>query len=268
MNISKELITPEIAKKYLGTNLNNRRIKEPVVLRYAADIKAGRWKEDTAEFIKILKNGEVGDGQHRLHAVIKSNTPTWFHVASGIEVNVMDVLDTGSVRSSSDVFKISGIKNECVIPSMISFYHLLNTGMSNTNQINSRLTNAMILEEYYKNAEYWQSVCRTSVSHYHSFNRILNPSQIGGFLSHFTVIDKIHAAEFMTQLCTGANVTNTTILLLRNTLTKDRMSIKKIPIDVKNVYIIKTWNSFRSPSKSALKILKFDKNAEKFPIAI
>ena len=49
----KELVTPSMAEKYLQSNISNRRIKEKVVVQYANDMKNGRWKDDTAEAIKI-----------------------------------------------------------------------------------------------------------------------------------------------------------------------------------------------------------------------
>jgi hypothetical protein len=78
-----------------------------VVNRYAQDILAGRWKEDTGEVIKVSKSGIVLDGQHRLYAIVKANTPIFLHIAYGIDDSVSDVLDTGSVRSASDVFKLN-----------------------------------------------------------------------------------------------------------------------------------------------------------------
>jgi hypothetical protein len=113
LEFKKELITPSRAKELLEANINNRRVKDEVVNRYAQDILAGRWKEDTGEVIKISKSGIVLDGQHRLYAIIKANTPIFLHIVYGIDDSVSDVLDTGSVRSASDVFKLNnGITND------------------------------------------------------------------------------------------------------------------------------------------------------------
>ena len=107
LEFKKELITPSRAKELLEANINNRRVKNEVVNRYAQDILAGRWKEDTGEVIKISKSGIVLDGQHRLYAIVKSNTPIFLHIAYGVDDSVSDVLDTGSVRSATDVFRLN-----------------------------------------------------------------------------------------------------------------------------------------------------------------
>lgn len=268
MNITKQFITPEIAKGYLSLNSKNRRVKDPVVIRYSNDMKAGRWKEDTAELIKIFENGEIADGQHRLHAVVKSNIPSWFHVALNVKDDVMSVLDTGSLRSASDVFKISDIKYENVTPAIITLFHLLKNRIRVGAQKFSKLTNSSLLEEYYKRSEYWQITSKTSLRLYKSFTRILAPATIGGFVAFFESIDKNDAQKFMDQLCTGSNIEHTTILLLRNKLIADKISLKKLPTDIKYAFIIKSWNSFRCPAKPPLKVLKFDSDKEYYPIAI
>ena len=117
MKIEKILITPTMAKELLEKNINNRNVKQPVVARYAKDMIAGKWKQDTAELIKISKTGLILDGQHRLLAIVKANVSIYFHIASELEDNIFDVLDTGSIRNSCDVFNIQNIKNyNCVRP--------------------------------------------------------------------------------------------------------------------------------------------------------
>lgn len=123
MNINSEIITPTKAKKLLETNTeSNRRVNQKVVSRYTSDILEGRWKEDTGELIKVSKQGKLIDGQHRLWAVIKANKPTKFHVATDVDDNVFDVLDTGKNRNHADSFKILGIKNEFMVPAIIQSY--------------------------------------------------------------------------------------------------------------------------------------------------
>ena len=69
MKIETVLITPAMATELLKTNSNNRPVKEKRILKYAKDMLEGNWIAETGETIKVLLNGKLGDGQHRLMAV-------------------------------------------------------------------------------------------------------------------------------------------------------------------------------------------------------
>lgn len=267
INFEKILITPAKAKEYLEANIDNRRIKQPVVLKYANDIIANRWLEDTGESIKIAKSGRILDGQHRLHAIIKANKSIYFHVATNLDENVFKVIDTGSTRNATDVFKIEGIKNENKLPSIISFFNLLEAGKKHKSlHVHEKSTNAMLLEQYYEDENFWQSVARNSFNWYLGFAKILTPAFIGGFYAHFYKLNNDKAHSFMLQLTSGINVENETILLLRNKLMVDKMSIKKMPQTLKMALVIKTWNCFITGKTT--KFLKFDSTREEYPKAI
>lgn len=263
LEFKKELITPSRAKELLEANINNRRVKDPVVSRYAQDILAGRWKQDTGEVIKISKSGIILDGQHRLYAIVKANIPIFLHIAYGIDDSVSDVLDTGSIRNASDVFKLNGIVNDGSIPSIIQFYNKVKTEHFGNVQKNITLTNAQILQKYYENEVMWQDVFRRSQCWYNAFAKILPISVIGGFYCRFREIDTEFAEQFMNELCNGINVTNDTIRLLKNKLMQDKISNKKITSTVKTIFIIKTWNCFIQGTE--LKRLSFDYENESYP---
>lgn len=262
-----ELITPSRAKEYLEANTQNRRVKNPVVYRYADDMVNGRWKLDTGETIKISETGIILDGQHRLLAVVKANTSIMFHLAKGLPNNVFDVIDTGSNRNASDIFKIKGVKNENKLPSIISMYNSLkNPDRIRDSHLHHKSTNAMLLEQYYKNEPYWQSVATKSHALYLSFAKILTPSMIGGFYAYFNDLNSLMAENFMEQICTGSGIENETVLLLRNRLIQDKTSLRKISLSHKIALIIKTWNFFIKGD--TVKVLKFDIVNDPFPKAI
>ena len=72
LDLKKVLITPKLAKELLLKNNSNRRITKSFVTTYANDMREGRWKGNTAEFIKIADDGDILDGQHRLLAIIET----------------------------------------------------------------------------------------------------------------------------------------------------------------------------------------------------
>jgi len=267
MEIQKILITPSLASQYLEANIKNRAVKLPVLLRYTKDMANGAWKEDTGELIKISKTGVVLDGQHRLLALKKANVSIYFHVATGLEDSIFDVLDTGSLRNATDVFYINKIKNCNRLPSTIQRYCTLKNSI-NTNSTHKHVlhTNAKLLELYYEKPEYWDFVVSKAIIWYRNFSHILTPQIIGGFYAHFSDINSNDAEIFMEQLCTGVGITNSAVGLCRNKLIQDKLSMKKIPSSTKNALIIKAWNCFRTNINP--KILKFAADVEPAPIAI
>jgi hypothetical protein len=257
------LITPAIAKDLLQQNISNRKISKPKLKQYANDMSSDKWKPNTAEFIKIAKSGLILDGQHRLQAIILANYSGYFWVAYNVNENVFDVLDTGKTRNASDVFIVGGIKNSNAIPSIMAQYNALQEKRRYNVQLNQKKTNAELLEQYHEDPEFWQKVAVKSYSWYLCFAKILQPSIIGGFYAHTYNFYPELANSFMEQLTTGMDVSNKAILLLRTKLMQDKMSPRKMTMDLKVALIIKTFNYFidnKCPS-----ILKFDTISEKYP---
>lgn len=266
MEFKEQLITPTIAKQYLEANIRNRSVKMAIVLRYANEMSIGQWKRDTGETIKISKTGIILDGQHRLLALIKANVSLKFHVATGIEDSVFDVIDTGSTRNATDCFKIEGIKHGNTIPSIMSKYYLLKTFKSTSRNTNNRLTIPSLLKMYYEREAYWQDTAAQTHKWYLTFAKILKPSLIGGMYSLFYDIDADDAFEFTNQMATGQNITNNSIGFLRQKLMQDKMSQRKMSMSLKDALIIKSWNFYRKGED--IKQLKFNTASDKFPIAI
>jgi hypothetical protein len=153
-----------------------------------------------SETIKIATTGRILDGQNRLLSIIQSNKCFVFTISRGLEEDVFDVLDTGSQRSAADVFKISGIKNETSIPAIIAFYNFLKSTKKSKGQINNRATNAMLLDQYYQDPEYWQSIARYSHVAYRSFAKIISVANIGGYYAYFSEMGGEKGKEFMEKI--------------------------------------------------------------------
>lgn len=111
LSVRRVLITPAVAEKLLSDPpKNQRKLKPRVVAKYVADMLAKQWDEN-GETIKLNDQGQVIDGQHRLHAVIESNTEQWMLMVRGVPRKVMSTIDQGSPRTPGDVFGIAGLSN-------------------------------------------------------------------------------------------------------------------------------------------------------------
>ena len=113
-------ITPEIASKMLEKNFVNRKVNKDRVATYAHDIKAGAWEKISDGLsLQFDSDGNLMNGQHRLNAIIQSETPLeMFIFQSNISSTAMAVpFDTGMIRSLALVTK----KSKDYV-SMISFF--------------------------------------------------------------------------------------------------------------------------------------------------
>lgn len=94
-------IDPDTAKNLLEGNYGNRKLSLGVVARFAATMRAGDWVASPEPLI-FASNGRLLNGQHRLNAVIASETPQRFLCVFGVDERVFSVLDRGKVRSLAD----------------------------------------------------------------------------------------------------------------------------------------------------------------------
>lgn len=100
-------VTPEMASDILKSNENNRPFSKSLAKKYAKQMSNGEWYV-TGQGISLASDGQVLDGQHRLHGVIEYNHPVKMMVAYNCDKESFTVLDTGRGRNATDVLKIAG----------------------------------------------------------------------------------------------------------------------------------------------------------------
>lgn len=107
------LVGPEEAKALLFgpvsvNDPNNRKLNTEHVARLAADMIRGEWG-DTGEPVIVTKSRHVGDGQHRLHAIIKADRAIPLTVAFGVSDDAIKYVDTGAERKVAETMRRDGI---------------------------------------------------------------------------------------------------------------------------------------------------------------
>lgn len=102
-------ITPALAEDMLKGNINNRTMRQYVVEAYARDMVNGNWTY-TGDAIRLDKEGNVLDGQHRLAAVVLANKAFYTKVIKGLPAEARKAIDTGIPRNAADVFRMDGSK--------------------------------------------------------------------------------------------------------------------------------------------------------------
>lgn len=109
-----ELITPETALDYLATHKEredgskeNRRFNQATADGYARDMAAGNWTL-TNDAITFDRDGHLRNGQHRLTAVVESETTQPFLVLRGLPPENQANMDTGRKRTVADALHLRG----------------------------------------------------------------------------------------------------------------------------------------------------------------
>lgn len=114
-----EMVTPALASEWLKKNTRNRSASLNWVRTLARDMKEGRFREDTGEPIKFFADGVLADGQHRLLAIIESNTAFRFLVVRNLSLATAGFLDKGRKRTVGDDLAIAGYSNANVLASFV-----------------------------------------------------------------------------------------------------------------------------------------------------
>lgn len=107
--VSFETITPAIAQRYLDQNKVNRKLRESRVALFINIILNGLW-QTTHQGIAFDIHGNISDGQHRLHAIVRTNTTVEVMVTRGLNREETLAVDTAAlVRTAADSAHYAGV---------------------------------------------------------------------------------------------------------------------------------------------------------------
>jgi len=261
-----KIVTPEYALELLKINTRNRTMSKPTVLFYVEQMKRGVWKFN-GEPIIIGEGNVLLDGQHRLAAIVKSGLAQKCIITYGIDPSTFDTIDTGKIRSSGDMFSISGIINAKAISSIISSYFVFKTKTVTLDNYshNIKLSKTEILNKYYELPEFWQEIFKQA-ARYNDKLKLLKISFIGGLMS-FLILEKKHDKQkvmsFFNQLFYDTNIENEVIPLLRDKLLKDLIGQYKMTNKLRMAFVVKAWNYYIQGKE--VKMLTFNVDKEILP---
>lgn len=237
-------ITPEIATIFLKHNLNNRPLRKGHVNFLTKEMLNGNWVF-TGDPIRFDNNGVLIDGQYRLNAIIKSNTPQEMLVQYGLNNDVFTRIDTGKKRSLSDVFSIEEIPNATVAASVSRNLLNFHKGVfGEPGGSNLCFSNTDLLEFYLANPKLEPKITE-AISLYKKSNRFLEPSIIGTAFICLSDIDEGKARDFMLKLCLGYGLElKDPILVLRNMIINAKAEKKSYSHKYMYSLIFHTWDLY------------------------
>lgn len=153
-NAYMKWVTPEMAQEILTKNYKGQRVPSmPVVKKYAEMMKDGKWMPEIPNILLFNKDGELIDGQHRLHAVILSECPQTFEFRTTYDDRTFEYLDNNKPRMARDF--VDGTYRSIKVATAGNVWQIKNTRMSLKSIIDmiKSVRRDLTLEEYHKDPE-------------------------------------------------------------------------------------------------------------------
>jgi hypothetical protein len=211
-HVAFEKISPEIAKEMLSLNQCNRKLNDKTVAELARAMEAGDYV-DNGEGIKFSVDVEILgtgvkvplllDGQHRLHAIVKSGCTVRMLVIRELHPKSQATMDIGRKRTAADWLAINDVKEATALGAILSALWKLNRGdrMLSTNPKPTPTECWDLLDTH---PEILRSL-EVGVQTYRGFRHLKKTSFA---VAHYMIsqVDKEHAPYFFRLIATGSNL--------------------------------------------------------------
>lgn len=261
------LITPEMAKKFLLKNVRNRKLSQKTVIKYAEEMKVGRWTLN-GETIQFNTKGEMINGQHRLNAIILANVTLPFLVVFDIaDDRAFETIDQGLGRGAHTILQLKGVQNATRMVSISKKLLLWDKteDKGSFSIMGGRTISNNEIADYYEAHEEEINLIYDLIKDARILLVCKAYSAVFAALTLCFRYNPNDALVFIEKFKTGANLSeNSPILLLRNKLqhvtTKD--SGRRWEMEVMAL-IIKAFNDFAAGKSRRL--LRWNLETEKFP---
>ena len=276
IKVATETVTPAMASSYLKLNQKNRVPSKAQVATLSSYMENGLWEFDGSP-IRFSAAGTLLDGQHRLLAVVKSQTSQDFVVVRGVSEGSQLVMDTGKKRSLADAISMDGHANANNIAAAVSAtYKWEVLGLRNHTVVGGSFafyvtpTIAEQKDFFEKNKKPILDATATSLKLYQSPVPVA-PRIVSLAAYLFSKISTTDSDYFFDKLISGAGLPeDSAILVFRNRLIKMHSEAQKNKAQP-NVYLqlalmIKAWNFYRNGvAISRIQYSLGGANPEKFP---
>ena len=227
---SVEFIGPREAQMLLDKAAPNRNISDMLVMKYAVAMLDGDW-HNIGDPIRLDERGRLSDGQHRLSAIVESETVQEFTVMEGVpfEQTIMAV-DMGRKRSIVDVLtiisddpdnprQIHHVKNLPAIARRVLAFDKAQDTNVNTEYVKS-LSNKRLVDYILSNQNTLEAGARSA----HRVRSYAPMSAAGIGAAHVICANWggwNQADEFLSEICEPSQTEGNPAWMLRNQAMKD-----------------------------------------------
>jgi len=275
--ITTEFIGPYEARRLLEESAPNRSVNDNLVLKYAVAMLDEDWHNIGVPLI-FDERGRLLDGQHRLHAVVESDTVQMFTIARGANAKAtLMAVDTGRKRTVSDILRImhndpenprvfKSIRNLPSVARRVMVYE--KTGDMNLNsRVGVSITHQRLLDFILANQHELELATSQALRTQAPAPMILSGVAAAVYACRAT--DTAMADEFIREIINPSQTEGNAAWLLREQATKDRL--KRTHSWTKDgrscaAYFIKAFNLYRSGTSRKVLVWKsVGPMAEAFP---
>ena len=255
--ITTEYIGPLEARDLLERAAPNRAINDSLVIKYAVAMLDDDWHNIGVPII-VDDRGRLTDGQHRMRAVIESETVQQFTVAHGVDAEAtLMAVDTGRKRTVSDILRImsndpenprsfKSIRNLPSIARKVMIYDKTED-MKINSRVGVSITNQRLLDFILTNQHEVELAASQALR-----TQAPAPMILSGVAAAYYVCrreDTASADEFIREIINPSQMEGNAAWLLREQATKDRL--KRTHSWTKDArscaaYFIKAFNLYRS----------------------
>ena len=217
---SFQLVTPDKAKQWLAHLGQERAISQTVVAEYASKMKHKSWRDYHPDAVILNESGALINGQHRLTALIQSQSSHHMlvihyhnsHYTLGLEMT----LDRGKRRSTRDVLTLGTGTNVTTAAAAVSRH--LYYGIQPSSRVIPDLEFITFYRRYEKQIE--EAIRLLSPAR----KRITLAPVMAALARALLTIDQESAGRFATVLRNGESLTKLEhgIIVLRNWLLIER----------------------------------------------
>lgn len=260
----KAAVAPEIAAQILdGTNHENRTISWRKVRDYSLEMRKGNWLYNPADAICMDWDNILRNGQHRLLAVIESDTTQEFAFATCTDPKAQDIMDSGVRRTTAHQLGMSGYEDPKALASIgrISLHWQEGTIISGL-----RAPSTPDIRKWVEEAD--EQALKFAVMHARRVSKFF-PLQVGhtGAAAYQGYLKDSAAAEtFFEALEEGVGLSkNHPILTLRNYLTRHGQLKTRLLPHHQLWLVVSTWNTWRAGRKLGKIMSPSEWSAETFP---
>lgn len=254
---SVENVTPDTARKWLGTQEKNRK----PVAAHVAFLKSVMEREawGVAQPIIFDSKGHLIDGQHRMLAVIEHGAPVKFAVMRGVEPSLWSALDTGRGRKGSDVLSAEGRTQASLLAATLRLVWQDEIGVLGSAAPEARPTNADILDRDLEHPEIGREVLNAV-----GVNKYARVAPIAFLYWRTFRANRVVAEAFWSGVLTGEGLKRgTPPYLLHSLLIDQRTGRRRLAAVELLAYAIKAWNA--ALIEDPPQVLRWARGTEDFP---
>lgn len=245
-SFARETISPALAIELLANMAKNRVVRQSWVDQLTRIMITGEFDQWEGSPVRIDYDCKLMDGQHRLWALVESQTTWEFSVVRGLHPDTIYIIDTGKTRTLSDMLKIRGEKQPGHLASLI----ILMMAFERTEVLARYVGKASTRPTIGEALHYLDHTptLRNSLDRTVTVRRRIHGGGARWAATHhiFSSIDADDADEFFFKIEMGQGLdAHSPILLLRQRVIDDANAVIKMREMDYTAIIIKSWNAWR-----------------------